>query len=384
MAWAASAGGGTLAALAAWSLLSSAAADVPAPAASAVSTELLGISCPDTTHCVAVGEAAGPSSSVGLVEEGNGARWSIAATVRVPGYPFVVLRGIACVGAARCVAVGYAQSRIGTHALLVAGGRRRWARLRGAAAGSAAQLVAVSCATAASCLAVGSRQGAQGTEEPLAERWDGRSWSLAPPLGGPAAVLSQLDGVACPAPSRCAATGSGPPAGAGLAPTAAAAWWRGGRWRITPVGPALSGVACPSASLCLALGQSPGGSGAPRPVMVRSSGGGWSVVRGAPGSAPVMLGPGTLACPTPRVCVAAGARPVGSAGNETPSAARWSGGRWTAMRLPGPAGPDDALRAIACPTPAVCVAVGLYQRGPVEAGLVERWSGGAWGRLGRD
>jgi len=339
-----------------------------------VSTQLLGVACPSTTRCVAVGAATGLDSATGLVETWDGRRWTAAAPVRVPGYAFVTLSGVACV-AATCIVVGYAQDRSGTRALVLVGRGRGWSAMRGAPAGSGAELLAVACATARSCLAVGSRQATLGEQQPLAERWNGRSWSLAPPVlrGGWAA--SRLDQVACAGVDSCAAVGSATLGGAGgLPPASVAEWWRPSGWTLVGAADPVAAVACPAALPCLALGTQSRHAG--QPVLLRSAGGRWTPT--GPSGGPGLIGVDRLACAAASACLAVGARRAGGAGDQTPSAASWTGAAWTPMAVAGPVGGDDAFDAVACPRPRECVAVGLRQRGAGELAVAARWNGATW------
>ena len=366
---------GALAAVPAAAARTAGVAAVPSPA----SVDLLGVSCASAGGCVAVGEVVDPTSTAGLVERWNGTGWVSAAIVRVPSFPFVILEGVSCVRGGRCFAAGYAQNRTGSHAVLAVGAGARWSLMRGAAAGSSAALLGIACAGPDRCLAVGRRTDALGNERPLAELWNGGTWSLSAPAQVRGAVWSRLTAVACPSVSRCAVTGTYQAAlAAGPGAASMAEWWQGGHWRATPVAAPLTGVACPTASTCLALGESRSGAGRADPVLVRSSGGGWTTVGDRTRPRAADAGVAALACPSADACLAVGARAVGSRGNEAPSSERWDGARWTVLPMPGPVGSDDVLVGVSCSATSRCVAVGTYQRGAREQGLTELWDGRSW------
>jgi hypothetical protein len=108
----------------------------------------------------------------------------------------------------------------------------------------------VSCASTSACVAVGSLYTNSGAR-PLAERWDGSSWSIQriPQLLG----SDQFNGVSCVSSTDCVAVGYGQDA----------VRWDGHRWgaqslhiagsrTMTSIG--LTGVSCPSDTTCAAVG----------------------------------------------------------------------------------------------------------------------------------
>jgi hypothetical protein len=88
---------------------------------------------------------------------------------------------------------------------------------------------------------------------PLAERWNGRTWSILPRPKDPASqAASVLSAVSCATPGVCEAVGSG----------ALAESWNGTSWAIQPTptpGGALSdeldAVSCSAALVCTAVGD---------------------------------------------------------------------------------------------------------------------------------
>jgi hypothetical protein len=70
------------------------------------------------------------------------------------------------------------------------------------------QLSAVACSNPATCMAVGSESNADGLSVPLAERWNGTTWTVQS-TPGPAGALdgSLLQGVSCASATECMAVG---------------------------------------------------------------------------------------------------------------------------------------------------------------------------------
>ena len=123
-------------------------------------------------------------------------------------------------------------------------------------------LASVSCTSPSFCEAVG-----VGRFLGLAERWNGRRWTVQRtpfPLG---AAVMQLNGVACASPSACVAVGFYV-AGGYDRELPLIEFWNGRAWAIQPTpepdpasagdplrkDAALSGVSCSSPSMCVAVG----------------------------------------------------------------------------------------------------------------------------------
>src|SRR5947209_2486849 len=170
---------------------------------SAKVNQLLGLSCPSTAVCVAVGDYGDGSSSAPLVERFDGHGWSIDPTV--------------------------------------------------AAAGAHAQLAGVSCASSTSCVAVGSRQRGR-YFRPIAERWDGARWSLLKVPQPRGALGTDLEGISCTSQRNCVAVGGygTKTHGRGLIER-----WNGHRWKVEATlkapfhgGGSFNAVSCPSGRYC--------------------------------------------------------------------------------------------------------------------------------------
>src|SRR5437764_3761873 len=180
---------------------------VPIPAG-AGGIELTGVACTSVDACTAVGYSARPFNTSTLVEAWNGTSWSIQSSPN-PGGPGndAELTGVSCTSASSCVAVGFYHPAVGpaTDALAEV-----WdgssCKIRQAVTPSGATYVAldgVSCTSTSNCIAVGSQDGST-----LAERWDGKSWSMqstasAPGIGNDG-TLSSVD---CTSANNCMAVG---------------------------------------------------------------------------------------------------------------------------------------------------------------------------------
>jgi hypothetical protein len=186
---------------------------------------LNGVSCTSQKFCVAVGVASTGVNGIGLglIERWDGRRWSIQHMRNPRGARQSFLNSVSCTSATACTAVGsgpysYVAKSGGSGQFLVYGGVRvvRW---NGSAWSSQptpeprsakySALNGVSCTSRRSCIAIGSTIGgtrAEPTRVPLAERWDGTTWTRQriPTERG---FENNLSGVACTFGSSCTAVG---------------------------------------------------------------------------------------------------------------------------------------------------------------------------------
>jgi hypothetical protein len=175
-------------------------------------SDLNGVSCAAKTSCTAVGifhNRAGRDRS--LAEHWTGHRWSIQPTPKLRGASGSSLSAVSCPSTTTCTAVGLFHTWAG-HELTLA---ERWngkswsiQPTPNPAEGSEnPTLSSVSCATPTSCTAVGSFQNKAGRERTLAERWNGTSWSiqLIPKSGR--ATSDSLASVSCASVTICIAVG---------------------------------------------------------------------------------------------------------------------------------------------------------------------------------
>src|SRR5262249_33734593 len=186
-------------------------AQAPAGPPGAAQSQLAGVSCAAAGACAAVGAAYRdyPGAWRTLAETQQGSAWTIHASPSVTGalgasldvFPATALIGVSCPSSAACVAVGtVARAWNGT----------AWANLAVARPPGASNIVlgAVSCTAASACMTVGSYDNASGATRPLAESWDGSAWHIVAVAGPAGAADFTLRGVSCTAASACMAVGS--------------------------------------------------------------------------------------------------------------------------------------------------------------------------------
>ena len=286
----------------------------PTPNPAGLSPEMVAVSCPRATYCVAVGSTGDGLKT--LAEQWNGRRWAVQAS-GTGGVGW--LTGVSCISPSVCEAVGFS----GFNGVLAERWNgARWKVQHTASPAGNSGLAGVSCPSAADCTAVGYTGTGGGT---FAEQWNGRSWAVTAtrsPSG-----FSFLYGVSCSAASACTATGYYE-TGGGNNKTLAERW-NGRRWALQPTprstltGTAvdLAAVSCPSSSDCIATGYH------------------WT---------------------------AAGQRVL---------AEQWNGRVWAIQRTADPKGTfSSQLNAVSCPSASYCMAVGSYDISFGKKTLAELWA----------
>jgi hypothetical protein len=208
-------------------------------------------------------------------------------------------------------------------------------------------------------MAIGGSALSTPNPQPLAERWNGKTWTILP-IPAPARAQGVLIGpVSCTSPSACTTTGvSFGPSGTG---TTVAERWNGRAWHIQPTpnprgaqGAALMGVTCTGPSACLAVGAAN-----PFTPMAKTLAEHWNGVTWRIVPSPNPAGGGTfnaVSCASPTACTG-----VGSSNSGTTLAERWNGTRWTIQPTPNPVVAFQiTLDSVACPVRHSCTAVGDY------------------------
>jgi hypothetical protein len=228
------------------------------------STSLSGVSCPSSGTCLAVGGITLGESWLPVAESWNGSTWVIQRTPKPRGTTDAQLSSVSCVSTTRCLAVGtnlqnnqntpFADTWNGTQWTLVSAPSIP-------AGATEAQLDSVSCSSRVACTATGSTF-IPGGYAPLAERWDGTSWTIQLTPVPPGSPESYFDSVSCSTASQCMAVGiydTGHSRGAGFVFETLAESWNGTSWTIEPtkklVYSQLSAVSCIHGTRCFATGS---------------------------------------------------------------------------------------------------------------------------------
>jgi hypothetical protein len=243
----------------------------PTPAPAGLHDGLLdGVSCTSASSCTATAVYTDRSRNTeSRVERWNGTRWSIQRIQSPVGAHGATgsafLTGVSCVSGPACIAVGigFVPPPVPSVTLAERWNGSRWSiqHTPSPSPTLGANFSGVSCTGMRACWAVGGNTvpsnspSSPPSQATLAERWNGRRWTIVhtpnPSLPGGAS----LDAVSCRSSSACTAVGAGP---SGLAPIAES--WNGQRWSIqdTPTLPGASngffGVSCNWPTLCIAVG----------------------------------------------------------------------------------------------------------------------------------
>lgn len=257
----------------------------------------------------------------------------------------------------------------------------------------------VSCAAAKSCVAVGMVgatpfTGNPNAEAPLAETWNGSSWTPSRPPAPSGSHGSQLGGISCPTTKTCVASGLYFLANgnaAGFADVRGA-----GRWTAYKLpglasnnySAVVSNVSCLSAVSCYAVGSygtgfSPGGTPSNVAFAEHWNGRNWTLTR-----LPMPAGGHggwlyAVSCvPSSKTCVATGGRGLGG-GKSGTLAETLTAGKWT-LKTPFATGNDPALYGVSCVSATNCVAAGGGDTAiALNNAFSDAWNGHSWkfGRL---
>ena len=354
-----------------------------ANSADANSTVLTGVSCTVATACVSVGDFIDADGrQLPLAQRWNGARWERQPIPNLANATESFLTGVSCTSASACVAVGYA--RTGNEPLTTFA--EHWDGMAWQltptpviSGANGMRLLSVSCASATACSAVGFSGDTFADPQPVAERWDGLSWSLQTvpiPAGANQGLLSS---VSCPTATQCVSVGHWHDSAKGGGTLAEFSDGNGWVVQPTPTGrtDVYNAVSCTASNACLAVGKSELSDF----VAARWDGASWTSIAAPASGTLIDTNYVSLSCRTITGCIAVGAAETADYGfTYLPLAAGWNGSTWTSQPTVNPSGETaNQLVAVSCATERSCVAVGYRWKAPDAAEqLIERWDGTSW------
>lgn len=372
----------------------------------AASGALKAIACTSPAFCV----AAGQYLSVGgflhpLVVRLKGGSWTLQGVRGPRGAEEGTLSGVSCSSASSCVTVGMVREGQEERGFAERWDGLSWAPVAVPMPGGAfsSKLDSVSCPSPAACLAAGSYVDRENVVRTLAERWDGKGWSVETTSDPEAAIPEELSAVSCSSAGACTAVGEhgawcsvqAPPCIAPgqttrLNPEAPLAErWNGRSWRIqpTPMPPGgelalLQSVSCPTSSFCMAVGLYIDGAANQVPLAELWNGRRWSVEPTAPLPGDILSDLDGVSCPKATTCTAVGSTSYMS--QQTGGLAglvlmeRWSGRAWARQSAPRRPAGYPTLAGVSCVTVAACVGVGFTGTYSIESPIAQAWYGSHW------
>jgi hypothetical protein len=339
------------------------------------------VTCTGPTSCIAVGGYVNASEQDDLlVETLDGSHWSVEAAPTPAGAVQATFSAVACSAQDACAAVGtYLTSGGAELALAERWNGRSWTlqTVPIPKSSTGAALVDVACPGTAACTAVGVSFSTT-KQVTMALEWNGSSWGVVSTPDPASHGLNALDGVSCVSASECVAVGA---YGVIAAPyeEPIVATWNGHTWAEgTPALPktgdvfGLTDVSCTGASWCMAFGDYETTQGAQELLAEEWNGKSWTLTdEPMPAAAESDLPRFGVSCASSEDCVAAGSWINSDTGTE-PIAERWNGTSWEIQ--PTAAG-GLVLSDVACPSLQVCEAVGGSSDFTT---LAEAWNGSSW------
>jgi hypothetical protein len=256
-------------------------------------------------------------------------------------------------------------------------------------------LAAVSCSSPTACMAVGNESRGTAPMTPLAERFNGASWTI---QALPHEPYGELKAVSCSSSTSCLAVGSlgsafNARSSTGDSTSQLVEHFNGRRWTVVPAptraDASLTSVSCGGARACIAVGETSSRS----PLAERFDGTSLTAIPSVPAVLPngvegVSSMLASVSCTSPIACTAVGNEAIfwlnpnagGEGGappgtSDLPLAQHWDGSTWSAEPLPASLGWPLGASAISCAAENRCVAVGQTTNTAVQ---IASFDGSNW------
>src|ERR1700694_2390827 len=327
---------------------------------------LRGDSCFEASRCVAVGSFLQGAHNQTLVETLSGGTWTVTPSPDQGINQGNELRGVTCPDATHCVAVGDYFNGTATQTLVETLSRGTWTITTSPNQGTNQfnSLFGVSCSDAAHCVAVGEYNNGTATQT-LVDTPSGGTWIITPSPNQGINQNNGLSGASCPDPNHCVAVGFYFNGGNDqtLVETLS-----GGTWTIT-LSPnlvtneanALNGVSCSDPARCVAVGNYFNGT-AEQTLVEHLSGGTWTITQSPNQGTNLVNRLNGVSCSDAAHCVAAGNYFNGTA--DQTLVETMSGGSWTITQSPNQGtNQTNDLNGVSCSDRVDCTAVGDYFNG---------------------
>jgi len=291
------------------------------------------------------------------------------------------LRGVSCTSASACTAAGFYFTGSYFQTLIEQWNGATWSIVPSPDASTAQDnyLYGVSCTSASACTAAGFYN--TGTyDQTLIEQWNGATWSIVASPNTSTTQNDDLYGVSCTSASACTA--------AGLYNTGSyfqtlIEQWNGSTWSIvaspdtsTTQDNYLYGVSCTSASACTAAGRYSTGSYF-QTLIEQWNGATWSIVASPNTSTTQDNYLYGVSCTSASACTAAGFYNTGT--YDQTLIEQWNGATWSIVVSPNTSTTqNDDLYGVSCTSASACTAAGFYNTGSYFQTLIEQWNGATW------
>jgi hypothetical protein len=245
------------------------------------------------------------------------------------------------------------------------------------------RLFGVDCPSEARCLAAGSYQPTEGGPTLLAEIWNEGKWSVYSPPIPSGATSSELVSIGCNSTAQCRAAGS---AVIGGVKTAIIEAWTSPNWTLMTVpipegatSSQLDGIDCIWSSVCVAVGRYTTSGGAVKKLAMLWDGTNWSLQTLADPEGAVQSTLLDVSCTkSPTRCTAVGGW-KNSTGEQFTLAYRFNGSTWSLQSTPNPSGATESVfQDVSCATETSCTAAGSSVGGGSTKTLAEKWNGTSW------
>ncbi len=353
----------------------------------ATSSGLAGISCKTVEACTAAGSyVTSASPELTLAERfGSSKKWAAQETL-TPKNPSGSMATVSCTTSSACTTVGHYLNGATEVTLAERWNGKEWTlqETPNPAGAKGSGLIGVSCASSTACIGVGRYFSSASVETAFGESWNGTTWSLKEPVIPTGAKSSKLVSVSCVSATSCIAVGAYVNSAGTQVPFGES--WNGTAWSLKePLNPtgaqsaSLSGVSCASSTFCMATGRYVNSSGVEVTLGESWNGTAWSLKEplnptGAKGSS--LIG---VSCVSSTSCIATG-RYVNSSGVEVALGESWNGTAWSLKEPILPTGAKSSiLIGVSCTSTTACTAVGDYLNSSgVEVTLAESWNGTTW------
>jgi hypothetical protein len=335
----------------------------PLNVSKATHNEMLGVSCPSATFCIAVGRYETATASGVVAEKWNGTEWTKQEPVQPAKAEIPDLSSVSCTSSTACIAVGYYRAEKGAIEMLAEQWNGTEWKIVETSAFSSGELDEVSCTSATTCMVVGAK-----SSKGFAARWNGTEWKVLEVSNHSGAKASILHSVSCASAEECTVIE--------LYYIEKEPWlyeiqrWNGTTWKIEEIPSpkeveeySLHKVSCPpSSTACIAVGYSKNKEHA-KAWTVRWTGTEWKYEE-PPRGTWEDSGLAGISCTAASECIAVGSGTKSDTESNRTLAERWNGTEWKMLEPINPSGEKGVeLYAASCTSSLTCMAVGYVGGG---------------------